>query len=223
MTEEEAFLEAIRRDPADETARLVYADWLDDRADPRAEFLRAETRLLFPGTDGPNDPASLARWLELRDRVPAGWRDALGSRVNGLPLPPDLADLLANGGWASAGESDTFACPWGVGAVYAYSLRTMAAETEQVCARMQWLGASDPARPPGDLAPQLAVLIGDEGIGSDAPFALDYRASFGQPRVLLYRWRVASGSSAGNRWVEVAPSFEAFWGQLSRRAGEPGA
>src|SRR5688572_16644548 len=42
MNEDAAFTRAIRERPDDETTRLVYADWLDDRSDPRAEYLRAE-------------------------------------------------------------------------------------------------------------------------------------------------------------------------------------
>jgi uncharacterized protein (TIGR02996 family) len=42
MNEDAAFIRALRERPDDETARLVYADWLDDRSDPRAEYLRAE-------------------------------------------------------------------------------------------------------------------------------------------------------------------------------------
>jgi uncharacterized protein (TIGR02996 family) len=42
MNEDAAFIRAIREQPDDETARLVYADWLDDRSDPRAEYLRTE-------------------------------------------------------------------------------------------------------------------------------------------------------------------------------------
>ena len=42
MNEDDAFIRAIREQPDDETSRLVYADWLDDRSDPRAEYLRAE-------------------------------------------------------------------------------------------------------------------------------------------------------------------------------------
>jgi uncharacterized protein (TIGR02996 family) len=37
-----AFIDAIAEDPDDDTARLVYADWLDERGDPRAEYLRLE-------------------------------------------------------------------------------------------------------------------------------------------------------------------------------------
>jgi uncharacterized protein (TIGR02996 family) len=39
--EEQAFLAALRETPADRTARLVYADWLADRGDPRHELIRA--------------------------------------------------------------------------------------------------------------------------------------------------------------------------------------
>ena len=37
---EEAFLRAILADPADAANRMVYADWLEERSDPRAPFLR---------------------------------------------------------------------------------------------------------------------------------------------------------------------------------------
>ena len=39
---DDGFLAAIRQDPDDDTPRLVYADWLEERGDPRAEFLRVE-------------------------------------------------------------------------------------------------------------------------------------------------------------------------------------
>jgi uncharacterized protein (TIGR02996 family) len=45
MTEEEAFIEAILESPNDVTHRLVYADWLDERSDPRAEYLRLQVAL----------------------------------------------------------------------------------------------------------------------------------------------------------------------------------
>jgi uncharacterized protein (TIGR02996 family) len=40
MTQEEAFLAAIRANPTDDTARLMYADWLEERGDVRGEFIR---------------------------------------------------------------------------------------------------------------------------------------------------------------------------------------
>jgi uncharacterized protein (TIGR02996 family) len=46
MTDEDAFLAKIRENPADDTARLVYADWLDEHGQPeKAEFLRLEHQL----------------------------------------------------------------------------------------------------------------------------------------------------------------------------------
>lgn len=40
MTEEDALQAAIDADPRDKLPRLVFADWLDERADPRAEGYR---------------------------------------------------------------------------------------------------------------------------------------------------------------------------------------
>lgn len=38
--QEAAFLQAIRQNPTDTSTHLVYADWLEERGDVRAEFLR---------------------------------------------------------------------------------------------------------------------------------------------------------------------------------------
>lgn len=46
MTDREALMKAILTDPADDTARLVYADWLQEHGeDARAEFIRVQCRL----------------------------------------------------------------------------------------------------------------------------------------------------------------------------------
>jgi uncharacterized protein (TIGR02996 family) len=42
MTDQEAFLVALFTNRADDTTRLVYADWLDERGDPLGSVLRAE-------------------------------------------------------------------------------------------------------------------------------------------------------------------------------------
>ncbi|QJW97149.1 TIGR02996 domain-containing protein [Frigoriglobus tundricola] len=41
----EDFLTAIAAQPTDRTLRLVYADWLDERADPRGELIRVEDEM----------------------------------------------------------------------------------------------------------------------------------------------------------------------------------
>ena len=43
--QESSFLAAIRADPSDRLARLAYADWLEERDDPRAELIRVEEEM----------------------------------------------------------------------------------------------------------------------------------------------------------------------------------
>jgi uncharacterized protein (TIGR02996 family) len=51
MSDENAFLTAIKSAPDDNTARLVYADWLDERGDPRGGLLRTHLFALLPDAD----------------------------------------------------------------------------------------------------------------------------------------------------------------------------
>lgn len=81
MSDEDAFLAAIAAAPADDTPRLVYADWLDDHADPRAEYVRLEVERHRLTARDPKRPDLTARldalrpladhhWLPRIDRVP---------------------------------------------------------------------------------------------------------------------------------------------------------
>jgi len=45
MSPEGALLQAALESRDDDTLRFVYADWLEERGDPRGEFLRVESRL----------------------------------------------------------------------------------------------------------------------------------------------------------------------------------
>jgi uncharacterized protein (TIGR02996 family) len=54
VTDDEAFIRAIVDSPGDDTPRLVYADWLDDRDDPGAKYVRIEAE-------------AIRRWNETRD------------------------------------------------------------------------------------------------------------------------------------------------------------
>src|SRR5262249_17492289 len=112
--DEAAFLAAIAEAPDDRATRLVYADWLEERGDPRAELVRIEEerRAVPPYSDrywslGPRrlalravcDPAWLAALgydlgpLVFRDGVPDGWRErwrlirAFTERWHGHALP----------------------------------------------------------------------------------------------------------------------------------------
>lgn len=51
MSDERAFLQAIEARPRDDLRRLVFADWLDERNDPRADFIRLHLALALLGPD----------------------------------------------------------------------------------------------------------------------------------------------------------------------------
>lgn len=44
MATEESFLQAIRDEPDDDELRLVFADWLEERGDPRGTLMRLQVR-----------------------------------------------------------------------------------------------------------------------------------------------------------------------------------
>ncbi len=80
MHDERDFLRKLLENPADDTTRLVYADWLDEQGDPasvqKAEFLRLTVRMLDPERDDSEDAAlqtlaaSLhADWLAIVSRL----------------------------------------------------------------------------------------------------------------------------------------------------------
>jgi len=91
VTEEDAFQAKLDADPDDATTRLVFADWLDERGDPRASGYRALGHLgkrpnKSPNRPGlnPNLPEGCWEWWLERPRMtpvyrelPAGWFEAI--------------------------------------------------------------------------------------------------------------------------------------------------
>jgi uncharacterized protein (TIGR02996 family) len=79
---EDAFLADILEHPEDDTPRLVFADWLDDHAQPeRAEFIRLQVELARLSAHDPRRPALVKREQVLVQRYarqwfvpPAGWQ-----------------------------------------------------------------------------------------------------------------------------------------------------
>ncbi len=83
--DEEAFIAAVLAAPRDDAPLLEYAGWLDERGDPRGEWLRASVRLqdlLGRAAPGPmadkllwvREVAALRRRLRaLRVAVPEAW------------------------------------------------------------------------------------------------------------------------------------------------------
>jgi uncharacterized protein (TIGR02996 family) len=73
MTEEDAFLLDLLARPDDEAARLIYADWLADHDDPRADLVRDS---YFLRSARPDDPArrDLAERWQLASQQ-HGWQE----------------------------------------------------------------------------------------------------------------------------------------------------
>ena len=76
MTHDDAFLQDIIEHPDDDGLRLIYADYLDERGDPRGDFFRVQCRLAkLPEDD-------LRRERELLGKHKEEWlgpvRDLLG-------------------------------------------------------------------------------------------------------------------------------------------------
>ena len=73
MTHDEAFLQAILEDPEADTPRLVYADWLEERGDPRSEFIRVQCELARIGGGDPRSAELGYRQQQLLSAHRAEW------------------------------------------------------------------------------------------------------------------------------------------------------
>ena len=98
MDDHRAFIKGILNDPTDEVPRLVYADYLDERDDPRGRFLRlevAEAKGELPEADEPElrrlreelDPD----WLVMIERPPVA--NCPGDRMFEKPCDRKWDDL----------------------------------------------------------------------------------------------------------------------------------
>ena len=76
MPEEAAFLDALRDTPDDDTTRLVYADWLDERGDARATYLRQLAAVATADDFAP----CLAPLVAAGAELDADWRRAVSAR-----------------------------------------------------------------------------------------------------------------------------------------------
>jgi uncharacterized protein (TIGR02996 family) len=95
MMEEDDWIEALRKDPADHQLRLVYADWLEERGHPGADYLRAEGALSRAAGDEAN--GLRRKLLEVIPRLPTRWRDDF--EQPDLLLAPPVPFAM---GWYSA-------------------------------------------------------------------------------------------------------------------------
>jgi anti-anti-sigma factor len=102
---EAGFLEAVRETPEDDTPRLVYADWLEDNAQPeRAEFIRAacaEVRL-----QGQPREELAARVQALRQRHEQDWARPLAGLVSDWEFRRGLVEEVTLSGAAFVDRAD---------------------------------------------------------------------------------------------------------------------
>src|SRR4051812_17053962 len=82
MKHEEVFLNEIREHPGADTPRLVYADWLDERDDPRGRYLRAEVELARLSEADERYAALEAELQELRADIEPDWLALAGMRYD---------------------------------------------------------------------------------------------------------------------------------------------
>jgi uncharacterized protein (TIGR02996 family) len=83
MNDDEAFVQAIAVNPNDDTLRLVYADWLEERGDLRGEYLRLDCLL----DSLPAPPRSQRQRLEDRladitGVVSSEWLEKVGRKID---------------------------------------------------------------------------------------------------------------------------------------------
>ena len=105
MTHDEAFLQAISENPDDDAPRLLYADWLEERGDPRGEFIRVQCALARMDEYDPRRWDLAARERELLAAYQREWTrpcwwslDDCGFRRGFLDwVTPDHSDFLKHG------------------------------------------------------------------------------------------------------------------------------
>jgi uncharacterized protein (TIGR02996 family) len=87
MLDEFPFLRALYHRPDDDGLRLIYADWLDDRGDPRGEYLRREVESRGRTGSGKRKSELSARVAELAANLDSRW---LGRIWQSRDMPPGV-------------------------------------------------------------------------------------------------------------------------------------
>jgi uncharacterized protein (TIGR02996 family) len=90
MSTAESFLQAIREQPHDDAPRLIFADWLEERGDPRGEFVRLQCQRVRLAVHDPLRATAMAqeeerllrqhrsRWLGPLDQRGVAWEFSRG-------------------------------------------------------------------------------------------------------------------------------------------------
>jgi uncharacterized protein (TIGR02996 family) len=150
MNPEQAFEQAILDAPEDDAPRLVFADWLEERGDPRGEYLRVETALAKTPPGDPRYGPLRERVTELRKGVDRAWGVTFGLRK--IMAIEDLVYYLRefHKGWSDSPGMDPTSLPSDLPAGLALVYRELGALTE-IRAERPPLAAEDHLVSPNDL------------------------------------------------------------------------
>src|SRR5262245_7926962 len=96
MSDQAAFLEAIQADPDADGPRLVFADWLQERGDPRGEFVRLQVELARLADDDPRRPELAVREQRLLAHHASAWLDELPELPPGVEWGPFERGFVAS-------------------------------------------------------------------------------------------------------------------------------
>jgi hypothetical protein len=129
-----------------------------------------------------------------------------------MNIPPLIHELVAEGRWPRT--RSVLPCE----NVPEDRVRALAAEESGIClfpppfAEVRMLVGVEPfwmwpESDPDGIDFETTLVIGDFGLGSDAPIVLDYSADAERPSVRRLRW---PQDGTPNRWVEMAPDVETF-------------
>jgi len=107
MSDEESFMRAIIDNPADDHLRLVYADWLEERGDPRGEFIRIQMELEQPSLDERGRLSLVIREKELLALHGKSWSGPLEGLASSYSFRKGFVDsaALTAAAFVSAGET----------------------------------------------------------------------------------------------------------------------
>jgi uncharacterized protein (TIGR02996 family) len=106
MSDDAAFLRAILADPDDDLPRLIYADYLDERGDPRGEFIRAQIEVArLPRGDARRKKLK-ERATQLRDRHEPEWVGPLREFIDGWEFRRGFVEAVTLGALAFLRQGD---------------------------------------------------------------------------------------------------------------------
>lgn len=93
--EELAFLARIRDEPDDDGPRLIFADWLDERGDPRGEFIRLQCALARLPADDPRREDLRHREQAILQNHQAVWTASLQGLAAGYEFRRGLLQAVS--------------------------------------------------------------------------------------------------------------------------------